>query len=184
LAKRGVQAGAAALLALTLIGPGTAAADGPRTPYVVAHGKSLYGVPWRIRMGEEPSYGKGLPRYADLLFSIGKRDESNDAGYFSSFPLPFPKAFTFHATSGSGLDAFPESDTSGFAGRRVAKLIATMNEGPPLTFETQLAPASLSKHFHWLRRIRFFDQFYPAEMEPTEISAYTRAGRLLDRQPA
>jgi hypothetical protein len=184
LAKRGIQAGAAALLALTLIGPGTAAGDGPHTPYVVARGKSLYGVPWRIRMGEEPSYGKGSPRYADLFFSIGKHGESNGAGYFSSFPLPLPRAFTFHANSGSDLDAFPESDTSGFAGRRVAKLVATMSVGPPLTFETQLASASLSKRFHWLRRVRFFDQFYPAEVEPTEISAYTRAGRLLDRQPA
>jgi hypothetical protein len=63
-------------------------------------------------------------------------------------------------------------------------LVATMSEGPPLTFETQLAPAALRKRFHWLRGVRFFDQFYPAGIEPTEISAYDRAGQLLDRQPA
>ncbi len=135
-------------------------------------------------MGEELSYGKGQPRYADLFFSIGKRGESNEAGYISSFPLPIPRTFTFHANSGSDIDSFPESDTSGFAGRRVAKLVATMSEGPPVTFETHLAPTALSNRFHWLRRVRFFDQFYPAGIEPTEISAYDRAGGLLDRQPA
>jgi hypothetical protein len=173
-----------ALLALAVLGPGMAIADGPRTPYVVARGKSLYGVPWRIRMGEEPSYGKGLPRYANLYFSLGRPSEENEAGLYSSFPLPISRAFTFHATSGSDIDAFPESDSCGVASRRTAKLVATMSEGPPLTFETQLAPTSLSNRFHWLRRLRFFDQFYPAGIEPTEISAYDQAGQLLDRQPA
>lgn len=175
---------AGALLTLILFGSGTAAADGPKTPYVVAQGESLYGVPWRIRMGEEPSYGKGLQRYANLYFSLGKPSEKNEAGLFSSFPLPISRAFVFHATSGSDIDSFPESDSCGFASRRASKLVATMSEGPPLTFKTQLAPSALSNRFHWLRRVRFFDQFYPAGVEPTEISAYDRAGRLLDRQPA
>lgn len=171
-----------ATLALAFLGPGTAIANGPRTPYVVARGKSLYGVPWRIRMGEEPSFGEGLPRYANLYFSLGRPSEKNEAGLFSSFPLPIPRAFTFNATSGSDIDSFPESDSCGFASRRAAKLVATMSEGPPLTFETQLAPTALSKRFHWLRGVRFFDQFYSAGIEPTEISAYDRTGRLLDRQ--
>ena len=172
-----------ALLVSAFLCPGTTIADGPRTPYVVARGKSLYGVPWRIRMGEEPSYGRG-PRYANLYFSLGNPSERNEAGLYSSFPLPISHAFTFHATSGSDIDSFPESDSCGFAARRVAKLVATMSEGPPLTFETQLAPTALSNRFHWLRGVRFFDQFYPAGIEPTEISAYDRAGRLLVRQPA
>ena len=173
-----------ALLVFVALCSGTAIADGPRTPYVVARGKSLYGVPWRIRMGEEPSYGKGLPRYASLYFSLGRPGEENEAGLYSSFPLPISRAFVFHATSGSDIDSFPESDSWGFASRRAAKLVAKMSEGPPLTFETQLAPTALSNRFHWLRGVRFFDQYYPAGIEPTEISAYDRAGRLLDRQPA
>jgi hypothetical protein len=178
-----IAAAVGAFFVSAALGPETAIADGPLTPYVVARGKSLYGVPWRIRMGEEPSHGKGLPRYANLIFSIGSPSERNE-GYGSSFPLPIPRAFTLHANSGSDIDAFPESDTSGFAGCRVVKLVATMSEGSPLTFETQLPPTALSNRFHWLRRIRFFDQFYPAGIEPTEISAYDRAGRLLDRRPA
>lgn len=134
-------------------------------------------------MGEEPSAGRNLPRYAILFFSIGKPDEYNESGYFSGLPLPIPKAFVFHANSGSEIDSFPESDTSGFANRRAVKLVATMSEGPPLTFETSLPPIGLCNRFHWLRRLRFFDQFYPAGIEPTEISAYDRAGRLLERQP-
>jgi hypothetical protein len=159
---------AGAFLALALVAPQTAAADGPRTPYVVAHGKSLYGVPWRIRMGEEPSSGKGQRRYVTLGFSIGRPSERNEAGHFSSFPLLIFRAFVLDATSGSQIDSFPEADTSGFVSRRAVKLVATMSEGPPLTFETQL---------------RFFDQFYAEGIEPTELSAYDRAGRLLGRQP-
>jgi hypothetical protein len=134
-------------------------------------------------MGEEPSAHATL-RYATIFFSIGKPGEFNESGYFSSLPLPIPKTFAFHATSGSDVDAFPEADTSGFANRRAVRLVAKMSEGPLLTFETSLPPAALCKRFHWLRRLRFFDQYYPAGMEPLEISAYDRAGHLLDRQPA
>jgi hypothetical protein len=171
------------LLALALIAPQTATADGPRTPYVVAHGKSLYGVPWRIRMGEEPSSGKGQRRYVTLGFSIGRPGELSEAGYFSSFPLLIFRGFVLSATSGSQIDSFPESDTSGYVSRRAVRLVATMSEGPPLEFETQLAPAALCKRFHWLRGLRFFDQFYPAGLEPTAISAYDSAGQLIERHP-
>lgn len=135
-------------------------------------------------MGEEPSSGKGLQRYVTLYFSLGRPGENNEAGVYSSFPLLIFRTFVLHTTSGSQIDSFPEADTSGYASRRAVKLVATMSEGPPLVFETQLAPAALRKRFHWLRSVRFFDQFYPAGIEPTEISAYDRAGRLLDRQPA
>jgi len=174
---------AGAFLAVALIASQKAAADGPRTPHVVAHGKSLYGVPWRIRMGEETSAGKGPRRYATLFFSIGRPGELNEAGYFSTFPLLIFRGFVLHATSGSQIDSFPEADTSGYVSRRAVKLVATMSEGPPLELETQLAPAALRKRFPWLRAVRFFDQFYPDGIEPTALSAYDRAGQLLERQP-
>jgi hypothetical protein len=120
-------------------------------------------------------------QWATLWFSIGNPAE-NEAGYFSSFPLPIPRAFVFHANRGSEVDDFPESDTSGYANRRVAKLVATMSDGSSLTFETQLPPKRLSNRHHWLRRLRFFDQFHPAEFEPTSIAAYDRADNLLERQ--
>lgn len=180
---------AALAVAFALVLPAAANADGPRTPFVVAHGKSLFGVAWRIRMGEETGRlvkpdGTSGPRVqtATLWFSIGDPAE-NDAGYFSSFPLPIPRTFAFHANKGSEIDRFPESDTSGFANRRVAKLVATMSDGSTLDFETQLPPKRLSDRHHWLRRLRFFDQFYPAGIEPTSIAAYDRTGNLLERQP-
>lgn len=58
-----------------------------------------------------------------------------------------------------------------------------MSDGTSLTFETQLPPKRLSDRHHWLRRVRFFDQFYPAAVEPTSIAAYDRNDNLLDRQP-
>lgn len=168
---------ALASLALLLAVPaGKARADGPRTPFVVARGTSLYGLPWRIRMGIEPS------RQVILRFTIG--DDECGCGYFSSFPLPVPAAFTFQANSGSGIDAFPEADTSGYAGFRVKRLVATMSDGSALEVDTQVAPPGLRKRFPWLRGLRFFDLFYPQEVEPTAISAYGRDGHLLERQPA
>ena len=174
---------AGAFLGLALIAPPSAVADGPRTPYVVVHGKSLYGVPWRIRMGEETFSGKRPRHYATLFFSIGRPDDLNEAGYFSTFPVLIFRAFVLSAVSGSQIDSFPESDTSGYVSRRAVRLVATMSEGPPLEFETQPAPAALRKRFPWLRGVRFFDQFYPDGIEPTELSAYDRDGRLLERQP-
>jgi hypothetical protein len=183
-----IKRAAALAGALALLLPATTTADGPRTPFVVAHGKSLYGVPWRIRMGEEahrlpPSAGNPgrEVRTATLWFSIGDPSE-NESGYFSSFPIPILRSFVFHANRGSGVDDFPESDTSGYANRRVERLVATMSDGSSLTFETQVPPERLSDRHHWLRRLRFFDQFYPADIEPTSIAAYDRAGDLLERQ--
>lgn len=179
---------AALAIALLMVVPAAASGDGPRTPFVVAHGKSLYGVAWRVRMGEETFRAvkpDGTPgpkvKQATLWFSIGDPAES-EAGYFSSFTLPVPGEFVFTATQGSDIDEFPESDTSGFANRRVARLTATMSDGSTLDIETQLPPKRLSDRHHWLRRVRFFDQFYPADLEPTSITAFDRAGRLLERQ--
>lgn len=184
-----IKRAAALAVAFALVLPAAANADGPRAPFVVARGKSLYGVAWRIRMGEETGRlvkpdGTSGPKVqtATLWFSIGDPAE-NDAGYFSSFPLPIPRAFVFQGTKGSEIDDFPESDTSGMANRRVASLVATMSDDSTLEFETQLPPKRLSDRHHWLRRVRFFDQFYPAGIEPTSIAAYDRAGKLLERQP-
>jgi hypothetical protein len=58
-----------------------------------------------------------------------------------------------------------------------------MNDGSSLEIETQKAPAGLRERFPWLRGLVFFDQFYPADVEPESISAYGRDGRLLSRQP-
>ena len=180
---------AALATVLALLLAAMAGADRPRTPFVVAHGKSLYGVAWRIRMGEEAVRSirpNGSPgprvRQATLWFSIGDPHES-EAGYFSTFPLPVPRTFVFHANKGSDVDEFPESDTSGYANRRVASLVATMGDGSSLAFTTQLPPKRLSDRHRWLGRLRFFDQFYPAGVEPTSIAAYDRAGKLLERQP-
>lgn len=184
-----IKRAAALAIAFALVLPAAASADGPHTPFVVARGKSLYGEPWRIRMGEETgrlvkpdgTYG-GKIQWATLWFSIGNPAQ-NEAGYFSSFPLPIPRTFVFHGIKGGDFDEFPESDTSGMANRRVAKLVATMSDSTTLEFETQLPPKRLSDRHHWLRRVRFFDQFYPAGIEPTSIAAYDRAGKLLERQP-
>jgi hypothetical protein len=44
-----------------------------------------------------------------------------------------------------------------------------MSVGPPIEIETQRPPASLGKRFPWLRGLVFFDQFYPADVEPAAI---------------
>lgn len=99
-------------------------------------------------------------------------------------PLPIPPSFIFHANTGSGVYPELEGDASGFAQARAVRLVARMSDGTSLEIELEKPPARLYKRFPWLRGFVFFDQFYPTGIEPTEISAYDRAGQLLDRQPA
>jgi hypothetical protein len=174
---------AAALLLVALLAPAAARATGPTPWQVVARGESLYGVPWRIEAREEPSSGKGLPRSITIWFSIGRADESGEAGYFSSSPLPLPRAFFLAANSGSDVDSFPEADTSGYASRRAAGLVAVMSDGSRLPIPTAVAPAGLRRHFPWLRGLQFFDLYYAADVEPVKIVAYGRGGRAIARQP-
>jgi hypothetical protein len=174
----------AALLTAALLLVSVASAGRRSNSVVVARGHSLHGVPWRIRMKEEPPYMKGTPRSATLEFTIGKPDEYSEAGYFSGFSLPVPRSPVFSAIPGSEFDSYPEGDVSGYAARRVAKLVAKMSDGSRLVIEIQTAPTRLTERFHWLGGLRFFDQFYSASIEPIEILAYGHGGRLLERSPA
>jgi hypothetical protein len=161
----------------------SACACGPSARFVVAKGTSPNGAPWRIKADEEKGT-RFSPRNALLEFSTGSPDEYNGAGYFSSFGLPIPRGFVFHANSGSGVYPELEGDVSGYARPRAVRLVAKMSAGPPIEIETQRAPERLRERFPWLRGLVFFDQFYAAEIEPVAITAYGRDGRVLSRQPA
>ena len=97
--------------------------------------------------------------------------------------LPIPPAFVVHAVSGDGVYPELEGDVSGFARPRAVRLVVKMSAGPPIEIKTQRPPTSLRNRFPWLRGLVFFDQFYPADVEPVAIAAYGRDGRLLSRQP-
>jgi hypothetical protein len=176
-----------ALVALVLAGfalPVAAArADGPRTPFVVARGHSLFGAPWGVRFGEERGYG-AEPAHATILFSVGTSTEADEyeGGYYSSIPVPLPRSFTFSAIFGSDFDRFEEADLAGTAGPLVARLVAKMADGSAAEAELLRAPARLIKTFPSLSRFRFFDLFFPAAAEPVSISVYNRAGKLLQRR--
>jgi hypothetical protein len=174
--------GGVLLAAVLLLAPASSCACGPEPRFLVAHGTSPNGAPWEIR-AEESAASRTSPRGALLQFSTGDPEESNGLGYFSSFGLPIPRGFAFHANSGSGLYPELEGDVSGFAAAR-ARLVAKMSDGSRIEIETQRAPEGLRKRFPWLRGLAFFDQFYPAAIEPVAITAYGRDGHLLSRQPA
>jgi len=176
----GVALGVALLLAPTT---SPACACGPEARFVVAHGTSPNGAPWRIKADQEAGTA-GSPRSALLEFTSGDPDESNGLGYFSHFSLPIPPAFVFHAISGSGVYPELEGEVSGFARPRATRLVAKMSDGSLVEIETQRPPEKLRKRFPWLRGLVFFDQFYPAAIEPVAITAYGRDGHVLSRQPA
>jgi hypothetical protein len=165
---------------LALAWPTTARADGPRTPFVVARGHSLHGVPWQIRFGEE----RGHPDYATFLFSIGDAAERRDdeSGFYSSIPLPLPPAFPFDATFGSDLDRFPEADMSGTTGPRVARLAVKMADGSTYDAELLRAPRRVVRRYPALSRFRLFDLFFPESAEPVLVSAYAHGGALIKRE--
>jgi hypothetical protein len=161
-----------------------ARADGPHTPISVASGHSLYGAPWSIRCGVEQHRG-GEPDYLTCLYSVGteaEREECDGCGYYSSIPLPLPKAFPFDGIFGGEFDSFPESDFSGITGPLVARLALKMADGSVVEAELLRAPARVVAHHLRLGRFRFFDVFFPDTAEPTSISAYARSGKLLKKQ--
>jgi hypothetical protein len=179
------QTALAALLAAALALPGAEArADGPRTPFVVARGHSLFGAPWRVKFGEERGHG-GEPDYATFLFSVGDSAErkEHESGFYESIPLPLPRAFTFDGIFGGEFDSFDERDVAGTAGPRVARIAVTAADGSVFETRPLRAPSRLLGRFPSLRRFRFFDLFFPAAAEPISISAYDRAGKLLESRP-
>jgi hypothetical protein len=158
-------------------------ADGPRTPFVVARGHSLFGAPWRVRFGEERTPGPS-PDYATFLFSVGSAEEreEHDSGFYESIPLPVPRSFTFDAVFGGEFDNFPESDLAGTAGPRVARIAVKMADGSVSEALPLPAPSRLIKRHPKLARLRFFDIFFPSSAEPVSVSAYDRGGNPLERR--
>jgi hypothetical protein len=172
-----------ALLVVVLAMPGSVAqADGPRTPFVVARGHSLFGAPWRVKFGEE-RYG-GRPDYATFLFSVGTSAErkEHDSGFYQSIPLPLPRTFTFAGTFGGEFDDFEESDVAGTAGPLVDRIAVKAADGSVFETRPLRAPDHLIKRFPRLGRFRFFDLFFPAAAELVSISAYARSGKLLEKR--
>jgi hypothetical protein len=154
---------------------------GPTTRFVVAHGTSPNGAPWRIKADQRPVTTS--PRSVEFEFISGDPDERNGFGYLTSMSLPIPPAFVFQATSGDGVYPEKEGDVSGIGRPRAARLVAQMSDGSAIQIETVRPPAKLRRRFPWLRGLVFFDQFYPADIEPLAITAYGRDGHLLSRQP-
>jgi hypothetical protein len=161
----------------------TARADGPRTPFVVARGQSLFGAPWRIRFGEERTPGPG-PDYATFYFSVGTAEEreEHESGFYESIPLPVPRSFTFDAVFGGEFDNFPESDLAGTAGPRVARIAVKMADGSVVEAVPLPAPNRLVRRYPKLTRLRFFDIFFPSSAEPASVSAYDHADNLLEKR--
>lgn len=161
-------------------GGATACACGERNGVVVAHGKSLYGAPWRIKAGLLPRLGP-QPRSLELHFSVGPAGSADGVGYFKYLPLPLHPRFVLSATGGSEINEYPESDLSGVTSWRVASLIVEMGEGDPLTVFPVSAPEGIRKRFRWLRGTRFFSIFFPSSREPDLVTAFDRSGRVLAR---
>jgi hypothetical protein len=172
---------AGVLLVAVLLAPtgSSACACGEETRFVVAHGTSPNGAPWKIKVGEARAHGL---RAARISFNYGSGGAAGtENGVTSSRPLPLPKAVVLNASAGSGVYPQKEGDVAGFARRRAVRLVAQMNDGSRIEIETVRPPAELEKRFPWLRGLAFFDQFYAADLEPLAINAYSRDGRLLGR---
>ncbi|MBA3865067.1 MAG: hypothetical protein H0X42_01770 [Solirubrobacterales bacterium] len=108
-----------------------------------------------------------------------ERDEY-EGGFYASIPLPLPRTFTFDAIFGSEFDRYAEADLAGTAGPRVARIAVKMADGSALEADLLRAPSRLLARHPRLSRFRFFDLFFPISAEPVSVSAYDRAGKLLE----
>lgn len=164
--------------AILLPGGASACACGEFRGAVVAHGKSLYGVPWRIKAALSPP-STTRPRAIEVHFSIGGPDGT--VGYFTALPRRLPSAFVFTAITGSDIVDYPESDLSGVTRAKVTELVVKMSDGELLTVRPSPAPTEIRKRFPWLRGLRFFDVFFPADQRPRVVTALDRDGDVLAR---
>jgi len=146
----------------------------------VAHGSSLYGVPWRITAATRHSATLGTST-AELSFSIHACGEYSESGYSEGFRLPFTRAPFLTAGTGTDIDSFPEGDLSGVTSREIASLKLKMSDGGTLSVHPRSAPHRLWRTLPWLRDLRFFDEYFPAGVKPREVVVLDRAGRVLAR---
>ncbi len=147
---------------------------------VVAHGSSLYGVPWRITAAtrHQPSSAAST---AELNFSTHACGEYSESGYSTGFRLPFTRDAFFSADTGTQIDSHPEGDLSGVTSRGIVKLALKMSDGSTLSIYPRLAPRRLWRTLPWLRRLRFFDQYFQAGAKPQEVIAFDREGGVVGR---
>lgn len=145
---------------------------------VVAKGESLYGVPWRIKATLAPQ--GSWDRTLEVYFSNGSEDDYTGTGHFTGLPFPLHPEFVLTATSG-GIDEPPESHINGVTRRHVWTMTVEMSEGESIDIQPALAPLPLLKRFRWLRGVRFYDVFFPADQEPRMITAFDRDGNVLAR---
>jgi hypothetical protein len=178
-----IDLAAVSALALALAIPADASAC-PCSEFcgpVVDHGTTLFGVPWRIA-AVRPSAGVAGRPSATLHFSTGACGSYSDDGYSPRSICRSQPPSSSKAIRGSDTDSNPDRDISGETSRRVATLTATMSQGEPLNIHPTPAPKRLWRAFPWLRSVRVFETYFPAETEVVEITAFNRASRVLDRQ--
>lgn len=99
---------------------------------------------------------------------------SPDAGYFSGYS---PRALPLlSAIAGSGIDPYPESDLAGFTDARVVWIAVRLSSHRVSGVAPRPAPAALRRTHPWLRDVRFFDQYFPARLEPRWAAVYDAHG--------
>ena len=150
--------------------------------FVVAKGKSLFGVRWRIRASNPQVDSHGY-RSADFFFEMLPPAYSG-VGYFTTLGLPTSPKFVFTATPGSGLDRHPEADLSGITSSKVTTLTVKMSKGAPLTIRPRLAPPGVLARHPWLSDLKFFDTFFPDSRRPVLATARDVSGKVLTRRKA
>jgi hypothetical protein len=138
------------------------------------------GVPWRIEAWRSTRDSSGR-RGVEVHFSL-EEPAFSGVGWFSGLPLPLPPSYTFHATLGTDISPFPESDISGIARANVVTLRVKMTDGSILIIYPSGAPDRLRERLPWLSGLRFFDAFYPAGVKPLVVTALDRDGEVLDRK--
>lgn len=161
--------------------PGAAPACGcnPSGVFVVAHGSSPTGIPWRWKVRE--TFTVDHRRQALLDFSSGF--PSDGGGFGSGFGLPLGRAFVLHSvSSGTLLAGEGERSLAGFVRRKAVRLEAQMSDGTVIPVDRQLPPPSLERRFPWLKSLAFFNAFYGVGIEPVSVSAYSADGRRLGEQ--
>lgn len=173
-----VQRRLAALLTVALLAalavPSLASACGEPTGPVVAHGRSPGGLPWVIHADHTRT------GWTSVDFDFEPPGYS-DAGYMTEFRIQRGYRLLMFGAEGSGLGPGSEGGFSGVTGANVVWVRLSLSGGRTIGFPPRAAPARLRRTRPWLRRLRFFEAFYPDRYSPRSATLYDARGRVLGR---
>jgi hypothetical protein len=167
------------LLFVQLLSHDAAAACTKTRKVQIATGPSPGGSPWLVSAKKSSNGGRCDGWLFQVQFLL-----PNVISYSAAATIPVgghtPKHFTISGLDGVGPDGL-ERVFSGYTGRDVASIAATLANGTQIELSPTYPPRRLRERYVWMRSFRYFVYYYSAASGVKKIALLSSGGRVLHR---